>query len=132
LNPHEQFKAFMCGNRDMEPPQMALITPYAQTGRLALGELRDGLRSERTGNGTTAIISVLYEMERLGSYDVRHDTVLGEEVRQAIARMENPAWRCIASEQWSTIVNGETRLPSNSTRIRKQACGPEQPSVRRP
>lgn len=131
LSPHEQYIAFMCGNRDMEPPQLALIDPYAQTGRAALDELRNGLRSEREGMGTTAIISVLYEMERLGTYDVRHDTTLGEEVRRAIARTENPEWRCIANEKWSAIIKGETRLPSDSTRIRKPACSSDQPRAER-
>jgi hypothetical protein len=86
LGPEEAYHVYMC----RYPPQIGLEMPFARMGAAAIPVLRRHLDGDEHGRPVAAILSVLEEMQRLGSYDVRADTGLLGSARQALSRINDP------------------------------------------
>jgi hypothetical protein len=88
-----QYKLYLHGVRNIEPPALELGTRIAKRGKDAVPFLSGILQAASSGLDVRDAIYVLYAMDGLGLYRVKNDKELVANMEQSIERMGEEPWR---------------------------------------
>lgn len=88
-----QYRLYVYGVRNIEPPALELGTRIAKRGKDAVPFLSGILRAAASDLDVRDAIYVLYAMDGLGLYRVKNDKELVANMEQSIERMGEGPWR---------------------------------------
>lgn len=89
----DQYKIYMYGCQQIEPPTIGLAWPLAREGASIVQPLEAKLRNANDDLTITYIVFVYRVMNDLGTYNVASNKSLMEELREKVSAMQDPTWR---------------------------------------
>jgi hypothetical protein len=95
----DQIKIYLYGMQEISPPKTALSIPIAERGGDAIPDILNQLNTYPTEQNIRDLMVIFEMMQRVGSYDVRHDKLLMKKLDGYINGMKNEILRGTSKNQ---------------------------------
>jgi hypothetical protein len=99
----DQIKIYLYGMQVITPSTPVLSRPIAERGQAAIPAILNELSTNPSEQNIKDLMVIFETMERLGSYDVRHDKALIQKLDDYVASMKNGIWRGYTKEKLNQI-----------------------------
>jgi len=98
-----QYTLYLCGMQSIHPPALYLAEPLAKRGAEAVNIVKNDLAETHDDLRIRDLVFLIVEIDKVGTYDVRHDAELLRTIRESVSRIRDRHWKETTEEMLARL-----------------------------